>query len=145
MPGLAGSNHAARAVQAARSLIATRGYAEGAAWVPIGAGVHTGLAFIGSVGSDSHVDLTALGDTVNVAARLASAAGPGEILVTLDAADAAELDRFWPGASRVHTQGPEHPHFGAGHFAGRGEPYASMTASGPDWFVSLTRERERRD
>lgn len=61
-------------------------------WVPIGAGVHTGIAFVGSVGSESHVDLTALGDTVNVAARLASAAGPGEILVTIDAAAAAELD-----------------------------------------------------
>jgi adenylate cyclase len=73
-------------------LLAATGYGDSTPWVPIGAGVHTGLAFVGSVGSDSHVDLTALGDTVNVAARLASAAGSGEILVTLDAATAAELD-----------------------------------------------------
>jgi adenylate cyclase len=36
-------------------------------------------------------ELTALGDPVNVAARLASAAGAGEILVTLTAARAARL------------------------------------------------------
>ena len=40
----------------------------------------------------SHVDLTALGDPVNIASRLASAAGTGEVLVTLDAATAAGLD-----------------------------------------------------
>jgi class 3 adenylate cyclase len=34
-----------------------------------------------------------MGDRVNVAARLASAAGAGEILVTSDAAQAARLDR----------------------------------------------------
>ncbi|MGH9174678.1 MAG: hypothetical protein ACRD1H_09980, partial [Vicinamibacterales bacterium] len=39
----------------------------------------------------AHVELTALGDPVNVTARLASAAGAGEILVTLTAARAAQL------------------------------------------------------
>jgi adenylate cyclase len=92
VPALAGANHAGRAIQAARALVAATGSGDGTSWVPIGAGVHTGIAFVGSVGSESHVDLTALGDTVNVAARLASAAGQGEILVTLDAADAALLD-----------------------------------------------------
>jgi adenylate cyclase len=36
--------------------------------------------------------MTALGDAVNTAARLASAAGPGEALVTSAAARAAGLD-----------------------------------------------------
>jgi adenylate cyclase len=61
-------------------------------WVPIGAGVHTGVAFVGSIGTGPHVELTAMGDRVNVTARLASAAGAGEILVTEDAANAAGLD-----------------------------------------------------
>ena len=40
--------------------------------VPVGAGVHTGMAFVGSVGSESTVtDFTAIGDAVNVTARLA--------------------------------------------------------------------------
>jgi class 3 adenylate cyclase len=41
--------------------------------------------------------LTALGDTVNVAARLASLADRGEILLTTEAASAASLD---PGLLR---------------------------------------------
>ncbi len=56
--------------------------------LPIGVGVHTGVAFVGSVGVDANVDLTAMGDPVNVAARLASAAGPDEVLVTIEAAEA---------------------------------------------------------
>ncbi len=49
-----------------------------------------GLAFVGMVGGDqdSPMDFTALGDNVNIAARLASEAGPGEILIS-DAAYAA--------------------------------------------------------
>lgn len=94
VPALAGANHAARAIQAARALLAATGYGAGTPWVPIGAGVHTGIAFVGSVGSESHVDLTALGDTVNVSAHLASAAGAGEILVTLDAANSASAAGF---------------------------------------------------
>jgi adenylate cyclase len=43
------------------------------------------------VGQGSHVTLTALGDAVNVTARLASRAAAGEILVTSDAAAAAGL------------------------------------------------------
>jgi adenylate cyclase len=41
---------------------------------------------------DANVDLTAMGDPVNVTARLASAAGPDEILVSLEAAEAADFD-----------------------------------------------------
>ena len=60
--------------------------------LPIGIGVHTGIAFVGSIGVDANVDLTAMGDPVNAAARLASAAGPNEALVTLEAAHAGDLD-----------------------------------------------------
>ena len=92
VPALAGANHAARATQAARAVLAVTGHDVGAPWIPIGVGVSSGVAFVGSVGSASHVDLTALGDPVNVASRLASAAAPGEVLVTIDAAVAAGLD-----------------------------------------------------
>jgi adenylate cyclase len=92
VPALAGPNHAARATQAAQAVLAATGHGVGAPWVPLGVGVSSGVAFVGSVGSGSHVDLTALGDPVNVASRLASAAAPGEVLVTLDAATAAGLD-----------------------------------------------------
>ncbi len=92
VPALSGHRHALRAIDAARALMSETGNASGDPWVPIGAGVHTGLAFVGSIGTGPHVELTAMGDRVNVAARLGSAAGAGEILVTEEAARAARLD-----------------------------------------------------
>ena len=54
---------------------------------------HTGYAFVGLVGGeDSLAEFTALGDYVNRAARLASEAGPGEILVSDAAYSAAGLN-----------------------------------------------------
>jgi adenylate cyclase len=88
IPAMAGAEHAQAAVRAARELVeATRD------WLPVGAGVHTGIAFVGAVGSAGEmVDFTALGDAVNTTARLASSAGPGEILVSDGAASAARLE-----------------------------------------------------
>ena len=91
IPALAGERHAARAIEAGRALLAATAR-EPEPPLPIGVGVHTGVAFVGSIGVDANVDLTAMGDPVNVTARLASAAGPDEVLVTLDAANAADLD-----------------------------------------------------
>ena len=64
--------------------------------MPLGAGVHTGSVWFGAIGEESHVELTAVGDVVNATARLASMAGPGEVLVTADAATQAELDPELP-------------------------------------------------
>jgi adenylate cyclase len=93
VPALTGELHAARAVAAAQSLLRATGQGDpGGAWLPIGIGVHTGVAYVGAVGEAPSTVITALGDTVNVAARLASAAGPGELLLSLDAARAAQLE-----------------------------------------------------
>jgi class 3 adenylate cyclase len=50
--------------------------------VQIGIGIHTGTAFLGTIGSDRRTDFTAVGDAVNVAYRLEKLARPGEILVS---------------------------------------------------------------
>jgi adenylate cyclase len=92
-PLLSGERHAARGIEAARALLEATGHTDrGGPWVPLGAGVHTGLAWVGAVGAGTHTTLTALGDAVNTTARLASAAAAGEILVTTDAAMTAGLD-----------------------------------------------------
>lgn len=92
-PLLSGERHAAKGIAAAQALLRATGHTDPAGpWVPIGAGVHTALAWFGAVGRGDHVELTAVGDAVNTTARLAAMATAGEILVTTDAAAAANLD-----------------------------------------------------
>ena len=92
VPGFAGERHAERAVEAARALLEETGNGSDEPWIPVGAGVHTGIAYVGRVGEGDACDFTAVGDAVNTAARLASSAGAGEILVSKAAADASMLD-----------------------------------------------------
>jgi adenylate cyclase len=92
IPGFAGEDHAADAVGAARDLLHATGHDGGDAWIPIGAGIHTGVAYVGTVGEGDARDFTAIGDAANTAARLASAAGAGELLVSSSAAAASGLD-----------------------------------------------------
>jgi len=89
VPALAGADHARRAINAGIALLRSTGNDGDAPWVPIGIGVNTGTAYVVAVGTAEHVEFTAVGDAVNVTARLASAAGPGELLVTQAAAQAA--------------------------------------------------------
>ena len=92
-PLLAGERYVARAVACAQDLLRATGHdAPEGPWVPVGAGVHAGRAWFGVVGEGSHVELTAVGDAVNIAARLASLAQAGEVLVSTDAAAASDLD-----------------------------------------------------
>jgi adenylate cyclase len=92
-PLLSGDHHAKCALATARALLEATGHAEpNGPWVPVGAGLHTGNAWVGAVGEGAYTTITALGDAVNTAARLASAAEAGEILVTAAAARAADLD-----------------------------------------------------
>lgn len=49
---LSGERHAARAVEAGLALLHATGHADaGGPWIPVGAGVHTGLAWIGASGT----------------------------------------------------------------------------------------------
>jgi len=92
-PLLTGDRFVRRAVEAGTDLLRTTGHGDPEGpWVSIGVGVHSGEAWFGVIGEGSHVELTAVGDSVNVAARLAAAAAPGELLLSVDAAVAAGLD-----------------------------------------------------
>lgn len=108
-PLLSGEQHAARAIETAQALLRATGHADpGGPWVPLGAGVHTGVAWFGAVGEGDHVELTAVGDAVNTTARLAAKAEQGEILVSSSAASAAAL---LPGLERrsLELKGKQEP------------------------------------
>jgi len=89
VPVLTGDKHAQAALEGGKAILKATGHekSEGP-WAPVGVGIHTGMAFVGAVGSSGVTDITALGDDVNLAARLASLAQAGEILIT-EAARAA--------------------------------------------------------
>ena len=77
--GFAGTHYVKRTIQAAQQM---------ARWmksqkIPVGIGVHAGVAFFGAMGSSGGlVDISAIGEEVNTAARLASQAAEGEIIVS---------------------------------------------------------------
>jgi adenylate cyclase len=74
--------HARIAIDAGLELLrATGNVGAQKPWVPIGVGVHTGEAYIGTVGREGGLlELTAIGEDVNIAARLASVAHAGEVV-----------------------------------------------------------------
>jgi adenylate cyclase len=94
VPGIAGPDYARAALNSARELLIATGHTDpDGPWIPLGAGVHAGHGYVGMVGSPGEpMELTALGDDINVGSRIADAAGIGEILASLQAADAAGLD-----------------------------------------------------
>lgn len=110
IPAMAGQQHARRAVHAARQLLRRTGHSrrEGP-WLPIGVGVNTGLAYVGSIGEGLDTDMTAMGDVVNVTARLSSLAGQGEILVTAPAAASARPAERDPERRSLLLKGKSEP------------------------------------
>jgi adenylate cyclase len=85
--GISGPEYRRRAVQAGIDLLRAVGYGTpDGPWLQLGAAVNAGIAYVGNVGA-AVVDFTALGDTVNVAARLQQHAAAGELIVARGVAD----------------------------------------------------------
>jgi adenylate cyclase len=87
--GFAGPNYVQRTLNVARNMSKMMVRRR----IPVGIGVHTGIAYFGSMGAaDGLVDIAAIGDEVNLAARLASKAAAGEIIVSEQAREKAGTD-----------------------------------------------------
>lgn len=77
--GFAGKDYVARTIRSAQKIQK----AMNAQNIPVGVGVHTGVAYFGAMGEENGlINISAIGDEVNTAARIASKAAAGEILVS---------------------------------------------------------------
>lgn len=87
--GIAGPDYVARTIHTAQNILKIMVQQK----IPVGIGVHTGVAYFGAMGSaEGLVNISAIGDEVNTAARLASKAAAGEIIVSEKALAQAHMD-----------------------------------------------------
>lgn len=111
VPGVAGPGYVEAALASAEELLAATGHAdEGGPWIPLGIGVHAGNAYVGMVGSPGGaMELTALGDDINVGARLADAAGVGEVLASVQLCQLIGLETNHLEHRELSLKGKETP------------------------------------
>ena len=77
-------------MQAGADVIAEKFHKRYGKSVSFGIGVNCGNAVVGNIGCDFRMDYTAIGDTVNTAARLESNARPGQILISSEVYEAVK-------------------------------------------------------
>jgi adenylate cyclase len=100
--GFAGKNYVARTIRAAQKIHKSMETQN----IPVGIGVHAGVAYFGAMGSeDGLVDISAIGDEVNAAARIASKAAAGEILVSEVALEQAHMDASKMESRKLELKG----------------------------------------
>ena len=94
VPRFAGKDHAKVALHAAQELLQVTGHGDtNGPWVPVGAGIHTGTAYVGAVGTtDGVTEIAVLGSAANMCARLSSKALAGEILISEDSVKSGNLN-----------------------------------------------------
>ena len=104
--GFAGPNYVRRTLKVAQNLSRVMARQE----IPVGIGVHSGVAYFGAMGTAGGLtDISAIGDEVNVAARLASKAEAGEIIVSEQALKEAGIDGSELESRRLELKGISEP------------------------------------
>ena len=104
--GFAGPDYVRRTIDAAQNLLRVMKRQN----IPVGIGVHAGIAYFGAMGTaEGLTEISAIGDEVNLAARLASKAAPGEIIVSEQALDQAGMDGSQLELRRLELKGISEP------------------------------------
>ena len=107
VPRFSGVNHAQAAIDTAVELLNATGHEEkNGPWAPVGVGIHTGPAYVGTVGHGHGVnEIAVLGNDANLTARLSSAAAQGEVMISQAAMDCAELDGEGMESQKLELKG----------------------------------------
>ena len=103
IPGVAGPEYRRKTAIAALEL------ASEVADLPLGVAANAGVAFVGIVGSGSVLDFTALGDAVNVGARLQAHASPGDVVLAASLYPLIEAEHPGGRHDRVAIRGRGQP------------------------------------
>ncbi len=92
------------------SRLTSLGQIEDRATVRVGIGISSGPAIVGTIGSRKRMDYTAIGDTVNLAARLCGSASPFQILVSANTVSQVPPDTFqWKKLPPIRVKGKANP------------------------------------
>ena len=104
-------DHAARAASAARAIVAAAApiAADRPGWPTFRVGINTGAAVLGDVGAVERRSFAVIGDTTNTAARLMTAAEPGQIVVGRATWDALDGDRRGESLGSIRVKGKREP------------------------------------
>ncbi len=104
--GFAGRHYVSKTIQAAQGIARFMREQN----IPVGIEVHAGVAYFGAMGSaDGLVNISAIGDEVNTAARIASKAAAGEILISEAALSQAEIDTSKLESRQLELKGISEP------------------------------------
>ncbi len=104
--GFAGPEYVRRTITVAQKLVQSMQKQN----IPVGIGVHAGTAYFGSMGTEEGMtEISAKGEEVNTAARLASKAGTGEIIVSEQALHKAGMDGLELEARILDLKGISEP------------------------------------
>ncbi len=104
--GFAGKQYVARTVHAAQNILMRMDKQK----IPVGIGVHAGVAYFGAMGEENGlINISAIGEEVNTAARLASKAAAGEIILSEKALTQAGIDAAGLESRTLELKGISEP------------------------------------
>ena len=108
-PAFAGPNHAQSAIKAGKDILRATGHGKGKTpWISVGIGIHTGVAYIGSVKMEGgRTDINILGDAVNTTARLCTEAAAGEIIASNETISMSGLTKDSLENRKLHLKGKQ--------------------------------------